>query len=113
MESVLVYDRSLKSKTSNIPAAITGAKIGPFKNFLFQSRLAHQQRIMSQQALIPEGLKNRDVEVRKLSQRPPLSFVPSKRSESEKDKTIIKVKINEELVESVEAFDRTNPEQYV
>ena len=44
---------------------------------------------------------------------PPLSFVPRKRSESKKDKTTIKVKINEELVESVEAFGGTNPEQYV
>ena len=44
---------------------------------------------------------------------PPLSFVPSKRSESEKEKTTIKVKINKELVESIEAFDGTNPKQYV
>ena len=85
----------VKSKTSDIPAVTTGAKIGPFKKFLLESGLAHRSRNMSQRALIPKGLKNRDVEVRKLSQRPPLSFVPNKKSKSEKDKTTIKVKISD------------------
>ena len=68
---------------------------------------------MSQRALIPESLTNRDVEVRKLSRRPPLSFVPSEKGESGKDKTTVKVKINDDLVESVEPFDGTSPEQYM
>ena len=103
----------VRSKTSNIPTVTTGAKIGPLKKFLLESGLAHGAKNMSQRALIPEGLKNRDVEVRKLSQRPPLSFVPNRKSESEKNKTTIKVKISDELTESVEAFDGTSPEQYV
>ena len=68
---------------------------------------------MSQRALVPESLTNRDVEVRKLSRRPPLSFVPSEKGESGKEKTTVKVKINDDLVESVEPFDGTSPEQYM
>ena len=101
------------SKTSHIPTVQPEVKIGPFKQFLLSSGLTYRFQIMSQRALIPESLTNRDVEVRKLSRRPPLSFVPSEKGESGKDKTTVKVKINDDLVESVEPFDGTSPEQYM